>query len=105
MYPIMFHLGNFPIYSYGVMLAVAILTSIIYAMRRAPRYQISPDAVVEVSALCIIGGIIGARLLYVLINWEYYRENLAHIFSARRRANFLWRSSWRSSFRYSLHSS
>ncbi len=83
MYPIMFHLGNFPIYSYGVMLAVAILTSIIYAMRRAPRYQISPDAVVEVSALCIIGGIIGARLLYVLINWEYYRENLTHIFLVR----------------------
>ena len=28
-------------------------------------------------------GVVGARLLYVLINWEYYRENLAHIFLVR----------------------
>ena len=55
MYPVMFHLGSFPVYSYGVMLAVAILVGIFYAIRRAPRYQVSPDAVVEVSALCIRG--------------------------------------------------
>ena len=83
MYPVMFHLGSFPVYSYGVMLALAILVGIFYALRRAPRYQVSSDAVVEVSALCIIGGVVGARLLYVLINWEYYRGNLAHIFLVR----------------------
>ena len=83
MYPVMFRLGSFPVYSYGVMLAAAILVGIFYAIRRAPRYQVSADAVVEVSALCIIGGVIGARLLYVLINWEYYRGNLARIFLVR----------------------
>ncbi len=32
MYPIMFYVGSFPVYSYGVMLALAILVGIFYAM-------------------------------------------------------------------------
>ena len=51
------------------MLAVAILVGIFYAIRRAPRYQVTAEAVVEVSALCIIVAVVGARMHFVLINW------------------------------------
>lgn len=80
---ILFTIGQFPVYSYGVFLGIAFLVGIYYASRRAPRYGVSPDAVVEVSILCIFGAIIGSRLVFVLLNWEMYKDNLVHIFLVR----------------------
>lgn len=83
MHPILFYLGDFPVYSYGVLLGVALLVGIWYAMVRAKKYQLSEEIVIEVSALSILGGVLGARLVYVLLNWEFYRSNLVSVFSFR----------------------
>ena len=83
MHRILFQIGQFPIYSYGFFLGVAFLVGIYYASRRAPGYGVTPDAVVEVSVLCIFGAIIGSRLIFVLLNWDIYRDNLIHIFLIR----------------------
>ncbi|MCX6089721.1 MAG: prolipoprotein diacylglyceryl transferase [Candidatus Atribacteria bacterium] len=83
MHRIMFHIGQFPVYSYGVMLGVAFLVGIIYAVRRAPKYGVTPDAVVEVSVLCIFGAIIGSRLVFVLLNWSLYKDHLIEILMVR----------------------
>ncbi len=83
MYKILFSIGQFPVYSYGVFLGIAFLIGIYYASRRAQKYGITPDAVVEVSVLCIFGAIIGSRLVFVALNWEMYKDNLIHIFLVR----------------------
>ncbi len=83
MHRILFFIGRFPVYSYGVFLGVAFLVGIIFAVKRAPRYGISSEVVIEVASLCIIGAILGSRIAYVLLNFGYYRHNLSHIFFFR----------------------
>jgi len=65
------------------MLGLAFLVGVLWALRRAPRYGITRDSVLEVASLCVIGAIVGSRLAYVLIHWDYYRENLWQAFAIR----------------------
>jgi len=83
MHRILFFIGQFPVYSYGVFLGIAFFVGIVFAARRAPRYGISPEAVIEVASLCIIGAVLGSRIAYVLLNFDYYRHNPSHIFFFR----------------------
>lgn len=83
MYPILFTVGRFPVYAYGVFAGLAFLIGIWYATRRGPKYQVKPDAVLEVSILCIFGAIIGSRIAFVWLNWQYFQHNLSQIFLVR----------------------
>ncbi len=75
MYPVLFKVGPIHIYSYGVMLALAFLVATFLARRRAISVGIDGDAIIDLSIYLIISGILGARLLYVLLNLKYYKDN------------------------------
>ena len=64
------------IYSYGVMLALAVLVSTYLLSRDAERYNMSRDAAYDLAFWCILWGIIGARIFYIFIAWPYYSNNL-----------------------------
>lgn len=83
MYRILFSIGNFPVYSYGVLLGIAFLIGILFAIRRALQLGVSPESVVEAASLCIIGAVLGSRFAYVLLHLEYYRRYPLHILSFR----------------------
>ena len=72
MYPEMFSLGNLTVHSYGLMIALAILVSALLLYREAPREKINPDYILEAVIVAGIGGLLGARVLYMLLNWSYY---------------------------------
>lgn len=72
MHPILFSIGNFSIYSYGVMMALAFIAGILLARRRAPKDEIDPDTILDIGLYILIAGIVGARLLHVLVNLSYY---------------------------------
>ncbi|HPU01064.1 MAG: prolipoprotein diacylglyceryl transferase [Firmicutes bacterium] len=80
---ILFHIGDFPIYSYGVMISLAVLIIAIFMSRESSRWEIHPDHTLEAIIFAVIGGLLGSRILYVLLNWEHYRENWKDIFFAR----------------------
>ncbi|MGQ9474264.1 MAG: prolipoprotein diacylglyceryl transferase [Candidatus Caldatribacteriaceae bacterium] len=83
MRPILFYLGHFPIYSYGVMLGLAFFVGVFWAWRNSARYGVSKGAVLEVASICVIGAVIGSRLAYVILHWDYYSQNLGKIFAVR----------------------
>lgn len=83
MHRVLFSIGHFPVYSYGVLLGIAFLVGILFAVRRAPRFGILPESVVEAASLCIIGAILGSRFAYVLLHFDYYRHYPLHILSFR----------------------
>ena len=58
MHSVIFRIGQFPVYAYGFFRR-GFLVGIYYASRRAPGYGVAPDAVVEVSVLCILGPSLG----------------------------------------------
>ncbi|RPF49897.1 phosphatidylglycerol:prolipoprotein diacylglycerol transferase [Thermodesulfitimonas autotrophica] len=72
MWPVLFHIGNFAVHSYGVMLAVAVLVGLLAGEREAKRRGIDPDFVLNLTILLVVGGIIGSRIAYVLIEWPYF---------------------------------
>jgi len=74
MYPIICQIGPFTVYSYGLAMALAFLVCIFLARIQAPRAGIDPNKVFDLSFLVLIGGIIGGRFLYVVLNLSYFLE-------------------------------
>jgi phosphatidylglycerol:prolipoprotein diacylglycerol transferase len=79
MHPILFTIGPVTIYSYGVMLATAVLACTYFLSVDAKRYNISQETAYDLVFWCILWGIIGARIFYVFIEWSYFSDNLLEI--------------------------
>ncbi len=75
MYPELFHLGPITIRSYGVMLAVAFFASVLYVKYVASRDNKPFERFLTIAYIMIFGGIIGARLFYVLFHLEEFASN------------------------------
>ncbi len=80
MHRILLKLGPFTIYSYGVMLALAFIIGTLFAERRARKQGYPKDSIVDLSLWILVSSVSGARLLFVLINWDYYRNNILESF-------------------------
>ena len=79
MHPILFSIGPITIYSYGVMLATAVLVCTYLLSLDAKRYSISRENAYDLVFWCMLWGIIGARIFYVIIEWPYFSSNLLEI--------------------------
>lgn len=79
MYPEIFSIGNLVIHSYGLMIALAVVVVALALYREAPREKMNPDYVLEAVIVSAFFGVIGARTLYMILNWDYYG---VHFFSA-----------------------
>ncbi len=80
MHPIICKLGPLTLYSYGLILVFAFSIAISLASFQTRRYGLSPDLISNLSFIVIISGIIGARLLYVILNLDFYINNPIEIF-------------------------
>ncbi len=76
MYPILFKIGPFTVYSYGAMLAMAVLVCAYGLSTDAAKKGISRDAIFDLMFWAVVGGIIGARIFYVVLYWDYFAGNL-----------------------------
>lgn len=73
MHPIIFKIGDFAIYAYGVALFVAFTVGIIWSMKEADAEGLSQDYLYEVILIGIVLALVGSRLTYVFLNWDFYR--------------------------------
>lgn len=78
-----FHLGNIPVYWYGILIALGFILAILYVNHRAKEFGVDADRMLDVIIGGAIGGVIGARAYYVLFRWEYYGQNLDQILNTR----------------------
>ena len=66
---------------HGFFSFVAVATAVLLVGRWAPLYNLDPDDVLSVAVWAIIGGVIGARVVHVIDNWDaIYTANPARIF-------------------------
>lgn len=70
MHPILIHVGGFTLYTYGFFLAMGFLAAIWFSKRNARFYDLKPDDISDLFFVILLSGILGARLLYVIINYE-----------------------------------
>ncbi len=69
--PVLFSIGGIKIYSYGVMLALAFLTSLLIAKRRA-KGEFIQKHLDNIILLGVLGGIFGARIGFVILNTKQF---------------------------------
>ena len=71
----MFKIGSLSIYWYGLILALAMLAGIGMAIMIGRFYKVKAETIVDFAFWLIIGGLIGARLYYVGLEWAYYKDD------------------------------
>lgn len=75
MRPVLFEVLGWPIHSYGLMLAIAFLIGIFGAGRSAKKIGISFDTIIDLGVWILIGAIVGARLAYVITEYQYFLKS------------------------------
>lgn len=77
MYPVVARFGPITIYAYGTMLATAFVAGLALARYEFRRRKINPDFAYDFVLVTALGGIVFARLFYVLGHWDYYGTHLS----------------------------
>jgi phosphatidylglycerol:prolipoprotein diacylglycerol transferase len=78
--PIAFHIGSFEVGWYGIMVALAVITLVVWALVSVKRGSgLTYNTVVNAAIVGIPSGVIFARLLHVIDFWDYYVENPGQI--------------------------
>ena len=72
MYPEIAHIGPFVLRSYGLLIAIGIIVGFLSIRKRAKKIGLSEDDTLDLLLYLIIGGLIGAKLLYILTNGFFY---------------------------------
>lgn len=68
MKPILFSIGPFTIYSYGLMIAIGVICAFVVADRRSKRYDLDANIVWSLGMWSAVFGFLGAKLLYLIID-------------------------------------
>ena len=74
MYPELFRIGNFPINTYGVLLALAFLSALLVTAKLAARDGLPRERVYDLGLWMLLAAIIGSKVLMLFTEPEY-REN------------------------------
>jgi len=73
MYPVLIKIGSFEIHSWGVAFAISILVGIWIAQKRAPRFGVEPNNIMDLAVVIIISAIVGSRLWYVIYHIDEFK--------------------------------
>jgi phosphatidylglycerol:prolipoprotein diacylglycerol transferase len=78
--PIAFTVGSIVVGWYGIMVALAVVTLVVWALLWAKKDpKLSYDIVINAALVGIPSGVIFSRLLHVLDQWQYYSHNPGQI--------------------------
>lgn len=80
MHPILIHFHGITLYTYGLFLALGFLAAIWFTNRNARFHGIKASDVSDLFFVILVSGIIGGRLLYVIINFEDFKASPLDIF-------------------------
>src|ERR1700752_1001663 len=88
MYPELFHIGPLTVYSYGVMMALGFLAAGWVVSKGLEQQGKDPDFSSTLVVWAAVGGLLGARLLFIVDQWSEFLANpLSLILTG---AGFVW---------------
>ena len=86
MHPILFSAGSLRFPTYGTLVVLAILGAICTVLRLGRREGLDSGKLLDFSTWLLLVALLGAKVLMVLSDWDYYRQYPGEIFS---RSTFL----------------
>lgn len=78
--PILVSIGPINIYWYGFFIVLGVLISLAVAIYLAKSYNIKSEIIIDLAVWLIIGGIIGARIYDIGLEWQYFFAHPLDIF-------------------------
>lgn len=75
---------GFEIAYYGIIIGIGMILGTLLAVYEAKRTGQDPELYYDFVIYAIITAIIGARLYYVIFEWDYYSQHILEIFNLRR---------------------
>lgn len=68
---------------YGVLIASAMILATVITYKRAPRHGLASEKILDFVLICVPAGIIGARLYYVVFDWQLYSGDFLKMLNLR----------------------
>lgn len=81
--PKSFSIFGFQIAFYGVIIGIGVLCGVLMAAYIAKKENLDSELIWDFAIYAIIFSIIGARIYYVIFQWDMYKDNLINIFNLR----------------------
>ena len=81
--PIAFTIFGIDVRWYGILVAAGIMFAVLWSYKRFPKHGLDQDSLMDIALISIPCGIIGARLYYVIFQWDNYSGNIARILDIR----------------------
>ncbi len=79
-----FSIFGISIMLYGVFIGIGVILAFTVISKVAKKDGQEPEHFFEVGLLCILLGIVGARIYYVIFSWDYYKNDFWSIFNIRQ---------------------
>jgi len=76
LYPELFHIGGFTMNSYGLMMALAFVSAGLVAHWQFKKRGVKPDFIYPLLIAAVIGGLLGAKIHYLILHPEQFPGNL-----------------------------
>ena len=76
-------IGDFSIAFYGMIIGAGIMCALLLVAYIAKRSGQDVDAYYDMAIWAILFSVLGARLYYVIFNWDYYAQDLTRILNIR----------------------
>lgn len=68
---------------YGLLITIGMLLAMIYCFSQMKKYGVDPDRAIDAVIAGVIGALVGARVYYVVMEWDSYAGNWKDIFNIR----------------------
>ena len=72
MHPVLFHLGTFPVGTYGGLVALAAVCGWLWLRRLAKRAGVDPEPLGDLVVGAVLVALVGAKLLLILTEWHAF---------------------------------
>ena len=84
MKPILFTLGDFQVQAYGAMAAIGFLIAVGWCSYHGQKRGYPRNQMIDFCIACILAAIVGARIGYVIVEWQNYINNPLEILNIRQ---------------------
>ncbi len=81
MHPVLFSIGPVNIFSFGLMLSLGFAAAVLVGFLNAKRHGVDPWTIVDMAIYLFLAGLVGSRLVFVLMNWSLYADDPVSIFA------------------------
>lgn len=81
--PTAFTIFGIDIQWYGIIITFGLVLALIYVMPKMKRFGLDGERALDAIIGGVLGGIVGARIYYVMLNWDDYKGDLKAIINTR----------------------